>query len=481
MAFIVPRSAATSAVSTSNNAASSADGSLAALTAAVATQGAVLNFPSHTKHKSEQLMSSAEASQLARDQVATLLAQTATVPAPASDVGSDGPPPLKLGRTEDANTMDVCAADTPELIQASQSVPPTQPIGGFPVPDTPPNLTSPGDITAWVTSAMEQAQRVNQEKVDKDNKVLLQTMNDNARRESTLAVTACVKDITARLSTVEVSVANTEKAVGDLATTVGAIQTAQLQMQETLAQLNKSLNTSRSAPSLGSASARHNAAAENPNLGQSNSGVLNINVVPSPFNNGNFNRTPDPTKLFVNTKNKTNVSATKFGEAFAALALEANIQVGSFKIIGDALDSRFEVQFTNDTNTATRECAAFLASLSLGRGKYKPQQVQSNDGSTVQFFCNPDKNRAQVRREILCRNLRQILDGPVSAAGKSCYIVKNSSSICIDRRLLVTVLIVNEHQAKLDWNDPFADSIPGFDKDSIEAAFRIVASGGPSP
>ena len=86
-------------------------------------------------------------------------------------------------------------------------------------------------------------------------------------------------------------------------------------------------------------------------------------------------------------------------EAFSALAMEANIVAGSFKIIGDQLDSRFEVQFTNDTATATRACATFLASLSFGRGQYKVQQVV--DGSAVQFFCNPDKNRAQVRREIL--------------------------------------------------------------------------------
>ena len=145
------------------------------------------------------------------------------------------------------------------------------------------------------------------------------------------------------------------------------------------------------------------------------------------------------------------------------------------------LDNRFEVQFTNDTSTATKECATFLASLSLGRGQYKPQQVEGNDGSVVQFFCNPDKNRAQVRREILCRNLRDLLEGPVSAAGKSCHGRKNTSSIMIDRRLLVTVFIINEYQAKLDWNEPHLLSIPSIDKESIEASFRAFAGGHPYP
>ena len=96
-------------------------------------------------------------------------------------------------------------------------------------------------------------------------------------------------------------------------------------------------------------------------------------------------------------------------------------------------------------------------------------------------FGNPDKNRAQVRREILCRNLRQILEGPVSSAGKSCYIVKTTSSIFIERRLLVTVFIINEHQAKLEWNDPHLNSIPSIDKGSIEASFRAIAGGHPAP
>jgi hypothetical protein len=258
---------------------------------------------------------------------------------------------------------------------------------------------------------MEQARRENQSKVDADNKILLQTMTENSRRETNIAISACVKDITTRIGHVEVSVANTAKIVGDLSTTVGEIQAAQLKMQETLTQLAKSLSTSRSAPALGTAAGSSNATAGNPNSGQSSNGVLNINVVPSPFNNGNFNRIPDPTKLFVNTKNKTNVSAIKFGEAFAALALEANIDNGSYKIIGDALDSRFEVQFTNDTSTATKECAMFLASLSLGRGQFKPQQVQSNDGSTVQFFCNPDKNRVKFAERFSVVTCAKFLKG----------------------------------------------------------------------
>ena len=284
--------------------------------------------------------------------------------------------------------MDV--SGTPETILDSQVHPATPPTATMPTAD---------QIASMVASSMEMARRENQSKVEADNKKLLQTMSDNNRRETEVAISTCVKDITSRLSNVEVSVANTERVVGDLASTVDTIKAAQVQMQETLTQLSRNLSTSRSAPSLGAAAGSANkSSAGNLNLGQTNNGVIKIHVVPSPFNNGNFNRIPDPTKIFVNTKNKANVSAIKFGEAFSALALEANIDNGSFKIIADVLDNGFEIQSTSDTSTATKECATFLASLSLGRGQYKPQQVEGNDGSAIQFFCNPDKNRAQVRR-----------------------------------------------------------------------------------
>ena len=208
---------------------------------------------------------------------------------------------------------------------------------------------------------------------------------------------------------------------------------------------------------------------------------MHIPVVASPFTNGNFNRTPDPTKLFINMKGKTNVAVTKFSAAFSVLAGEANISCDSYKIIGDQLDSRFEVHFTDDSATAARKCATFLASLSLGRGSYKAQQVENDAGEMVQFFCNPDKNRAQVRREILCRNLREILAEPVAAIGKSVYIRKSTSSIMIDRRCLVTVFLIDEHEARLDWYQPLLLSMPSIDKEAVESSFRAIAGGQSSP
>ena len=125
MATIVSRSEA-KAASASTNASSSADGSLTASPAVVATQGAQLIFPSHSKDNSDKIISSAEATQLARDRLALLAVES--IPAPASDVGLDGPPPAKASRINDPNAMDVSAAETPELIHESQQIPGTRPL-----------------------------------------------------------------------------------------------------------------------------------------------------------------------------------------------------------------------------------------------------------------------------------------------------------------------------------------------------------------
>ena len=310
-----------------------------------------------------------------------------------------------------------------------------------------------------------------------DYQVLLKTMSDNNRTETEAAITHCVTDIAARISGLEVSCSNTEKEVGNLNAKVDGMQAKQDKMQETLDLiLANKMGTSASAPNL-------SAAGGNPNHSQGPSqsgGAMHIPIVSSPFVNSAFNRIPNPTKIFVNMKNKTNVSAKAFGEAFVALAIETHIQPDAFTIIGEALDNRFEVQFTCNTSAATRDCATFLASLSLGGAKYKPQFVKDDAGNQVQFFCNPDKNRAQVRREILCRNLKEILDPVVQPMGENIYVRKSTGSVMIDRKVLGTIFLMDENVAKVEWYPPSVTAL-SLDVAPIEAAFSAVAGGQACP
>ena len=233
------------------------------------------------------------------------------------------------------------------------------------------------------------------------------------------------------------------------------------------------MRSSASAPSLAAAGGAHPTSRQPPQA--------HVQVVASPFTNPNFNRVPDPTKIFVNIGDKHQVPIAAFVKAFSALAEEANIGADQYQIVGDQLDQRFEVQFTADTDSATRCCASFLSSLSLGGGRYKEQYVVVDDaGTQYQFYCNPDKNLAQVRKEILTRNLKELLEPHAKSLGKIIAMRKTTGSVLIDRRVVGSIFLLNEKNARIQWYTPVVLSL-NIDMPSIDAAFSAVAGGQPCP
>ena len=109
-----------------------------------------------------------------------------------------------------------------------------------------------------------------------------------------------------------------------------------------------------------------------------------------------FYRKPDPTKLFINTKDRVLVARDKVYAAVVTLAGEASIAEDHFDFEGDALDNRFEMLFKG--SSAAPRALQFFQSLQLGRGKWKKQEVLDDLDEIVQFFVQPDKNGAQTRR-----------------------------------------------------------------------------------
>ena len=86
-----------------------------------------------------------------------------------------------------------------------------------------------------------------------------------------------------------------------------------------------------------------------------------------------FNRAPDATKLYCNIHDRVQVAKTKFCEKLMVLLAEAGLNEHDFTFLGDALDFRFEMQFSGDTRIASVKAKQFHESLKLGRGKWKPQ------------------------------------------------------------------------------------------------------------
>jgi hypothetical protein len=192
-----------------------------------------------------------------------------------------------------------------------------------------------------------------------------------------------------------------------------------------------------------------------------------------------FFRMPSKTLLLCNTHDSVFVSAQSFHDAIEVLAGECNLKSDMFVISGDNLDCKFEIQFQGDLRTATSRCMQFLQSLSLGKGRWKSQRAVGPDpGSQVQYYVGPDKNPAQVLREILAKKLKGIL-APLMP-GKEIYIRKSTGSLFVDRRCLVSIRVLAENVSNLTWS-PSLMILHKLEQGPIQEDFNLTCGMGQSP
>jgi len=190
-----------------------------------------------------------------------------------------------------------------------------------------------------------------------------------------------------------------------------------------------------------------------------------------------FTRKTNPTKLFSNMHGKEKVSKRNFTKSIVNLALEANLSEADFCVSGNSLDDRFDIQFSGESRIAAVKCLQFYESLQLGRGKWKPQFATNDTGTDIQFYIAPDKNPCQMRKEILCKHLKGILEN--LAIDKTFFVKKATGSIYADKRVVVSVVITGPESARLDWCHAKRIDL-GIDQGAAELSFSShVVSGGP--
>ena len=209
-------------------------------------------------------------------------------------------------------------------------------------------------------------------------------------------------------------------------------------------------------------------------------GVANSTCPPwiNQVTTSHFNRVPDATKLFCNIHDRVQVAKTKFREKMLVLVFEAGLKESDFTLLGDALDYRFEMVFSGDLHLASVKAQQFHSSLNLGRGKYKPQNVECAESKEHKFYVNPDKNPAQVRKEVLAKRLQSIVS-PMRV-DKTFYVKKSSGSVYCDNRCVATVVLTGEESARIDWCHPKRLDLKIVQED-VESAFsHFVVAGGPS-
>ena len=81
------------------------------------------------------------------------------------------------------------------------------------------------------------------------------------------------------------------------------------------------------------------------------------------FSTEGFFRTPDPTKLFANTHEASEISLSEFHKSFVVLAEEAGLDENAFKVVGEELHDKFEIQFLGDQRVPTLAARQLFASI----------------------------------------------------------------------------------------------------------------------
>jgi hypothetical protein len=104
--------------------------------------------------------------------------------------------------------------------------------------------------------------------------------------------------------------------------------------------------------------------------------------------------------------------------------------------------------------------------------------VLDSEGVKTQFFVGPDKNGAQVKREVLAKHLRVLVQSHVQ--GKEVWCKKATGTLFVDKRRLVTIHVQDESSARLDWAHSKRIDLK-IDQGVVEEAFKaLLLDGGPS-
>lgn len=186
-----------------------------------------------------------------------------------------------------------------------------------------------------------------------------------------------------------------------------------------------------------------------------------------------FWRKPDNTLLLCNTAGGAQVSREKFHQAIVVLAADANIGDECFELRGDPLDSRFEIKFVGASPAA--QALQFFQSLQLGRGRWKDQKVPNAEGTPVQFYVQPDKNGATIKKEVLAKALKDIV-ASLLPGDKQVFVRKSTGSVMVDRKILASVVVVDELSARLAWYHVKRIDLK-LEQSEVEEQFKMVAGG----
>jgi len=153
--------------------------------------------------------------------------------------------------------------------------------------------------------------------------------------------------------------------------------------------------------------------------------------------------------LFANVEHRAKLPAKLFHDAFAKLAADVGISDDQFQVNSEPLDNYFEIVFTGARSGATARCLQLFQSIALGKGNYKETNCCDDMGTVHKYYINPDKNGCQVRREVLCKDLKDIITPYIR--DQKIFVQKSTGSIMVQRRVLASIVVTGTISARLQW------------------------------
>ena len=103
--------------------------------------------------------------------------------------------------------------------------------------------------------------------------------------------------------------------------------------------------------------------------------------------------------------------------------------------------------------------------------------VKAPDGQECRFYLNPDKNPATIRKEVFARKLKEIIEP--SLGGKQAFIRKSTGSVMVDRRVLASIIIVDQDTTRIAWFHALRSKY-GIEEDATREQFELATGTGDS-
>ena len=102
-------------------------------------------------------------------------------------------------------------------------------------------------------------------------------------------------------------------------------------------------------------------------------------------------------------------------------------------------------------------------------------------GTVHKYYINPDKNGCQVRREVLCKDLKDIITPYIK--DQKIFVQKSTGSIMVQRRVLASIVVTGTISARLQWMPAQRIKYKIIDEVqvAIEEAFSVLTGGESRP